>query len=175
MKLAWCAALAALVFSSSAAQAVSITFNPSEMNFGTIDAGPTGVSKNIVLTLQLAPNERSPILQFTKNVDGPFSIPDTYCFDLSCTYPVTFKSLVEGEFKGLLELTVSTIFSFECPDGEGGITTCSTSVLNRAYFNVSGTALSSIPIPAALPLFATGVAAVAYAGRRKRKVAQAAA
>jgi hypothetical protein len=31
-----------------------------------------------------------------------------------------------------------------------------------------------VPIPAALPLFATGVAAVAYAGRRKRKAAQAA-
>jgi hypothetical protein len=34
--------------------------------------------------------------------------------------------------------------------------------------------LNIVPIPAALPLFATGVAAVAYAGRRKRKAAQAA-
>jgi hypothetical protein len=32
-----------------------------------------------------------------------------------------------------------------------------------------------IPIPAAVPLVATGVAALAYAGRRKRDAAQAAA
>jgi hypothetical protein len=41
--------------------------------------------------------------------------------------------------------------------------------LNKGVYNIS-----EVPIPAALPLFATGVAAVAYAGRRKRKAAQAA-
>jgi hypothetical protein len=34
-------------------------------------------------------------------------------------------------------------------------------------------AFAPVPIPAALPLFATGVAAVTYAGRRKRKAAHA--
>jgi hypothetical protein len=35
--------------------------------------------------------------------------------------------------------------------------------------------VTPVPIPAALPLFATGVAAVGWLGRRKRKAANAAA
>jgi hypothetical protein len=39
----------------------------------------------------------------------------------------------------------------------------------RLAMFVDGVYVTPVPIPAALPLFATGVAAVAYAGRRKRK------
>jgi hypothetical protein len=49
--------------------------------------------------------------------------------------------------------------------------TCArTAQLNKGTYSIS-----PVPIPAALPLFATGVAAVGYLGRRKRKAAVAAA
>jgi hypothetical protein len=59
--------------------------------------------------------------------------------------------------------------------GSGGcsnplqISTCiATIALDKGTYKIS-----EVPVPAALPLFATGVAAVAWAGRRKRKAAEA--
>jgi hypothetical protein len=50
----------------------------------------------------------------------------------------------------------------------------SSAILENDFFRIDNASFATpIPIPAALPLFATGVAAVAYAGRRKRKAAQA--
>jgi hypothetical protein len=46
---------------------------------------------------------------------------------------------------------------------------------NALVLTADNVFVKPVPIPAALPLFATGVAAVGYAGRRKRKAAQAAA
>jgi hypothetical protein len=49
--------------------------------------------------------------------------------------------------------------------------TATGSLLND--YALAGIDVTPVPIPAALPLFATGVAAVAWAGRRKRKAAEA--
>jgi hypothetical protein len=154
---------------------------------GIIDDEVTGVSGTANLNESLLLTFQTPVdignLYFLDVFKAPASTGVTALNGVSAGESVLFD--VNGVFAG--ELFAQAAYA-----SLGGYLSATVSLLNvstirfyaglgkddgSADFALAALSLTPVPVPAALPLFATGIAAVAYAGRRKRKgeAAQAAA
>lgn len=164
-----CAAIcvgAFCVFSSVPARAVPIvTLTPNPVNFPDTVVGATStISVDLAIT-NVAPEET------VQEVTGPFLSPP---FDwiwtsdctaaLSCTLDVSFSPSSTGNFSDTLLLVLAYLVDNE--------TSFLEAPLDLAGRGISPTSPSGVPLPAALPLFASGLGAMGLlAWRRKRKQA----
>jgi len=158
-------------------QAKAALFIPTytiDSDLGTVVAGDNGVLEN---TFRLVYPGRYQDYNFTGTLDGKTRIT----FDYTLTGPDTsyLESVMGSLGASVLPPTVVTDISLDGTMGQVIITNFASVAANFISFfhaflgegkNVVRVtySVSAVPLPAALPLFAAGLAGLAFAGRRKK-------
>jgi len=147
----------------SPATAATINLSPDSFDFGNVTVGTTDT---VALTATVTPDPGASVALWDFGIGAPFSAakpssPAGNCGvnSLTCVVDVSFAPTTIGSVSDLLVATV-----VEVP---GGVT--------DDTFLISGTGVapvSNTPLPAILPLIATGLGALGLLGwRKKRKAA----
>lgn len=169
-------AMTAAVFAGlvlmSPASAATITITPDSFDFGSVAVGDTTSHQFDVHTVG-NPSEPfgSVSMPLIASLNPAFSVPsaDNTCVGYGdCTITVHFSPTVAGL---LSDTFLVVLFTPKFIPGFGSINA------PVASFEValSGTGISEVPLPAAFPLFATGLGVMGLLGwRRKRQTAAAA-
>lgn len=166
-----CATLVILagIAAEGSAQAATLSVNqPSNLNFGTLEVGQTSAAINIVFTTTIDANEAlAPPLEL--NLIGGhaphFSFANNGCFALVCNVDLFFSPLSPVFVTNSAVLLFRAFFF----DPTNGIVNNSPA---QAAFFLSGIGvepLTQTPVPAALPLFATGLGVLGLLMRRRKR------
>jgi hypothetical protein len=165
--------LAAVVGFSTPAKTATIGFDPSVLDFGSVAIGNTsgGLSSTVTVSLGSGQSLASLTFSFLSNPSNVFAVVQNTCPGSSSS---SFTCGVEIDFSpaslGIANGTYGANYSFS--DISGGSTVVT---LGRVLLSVTGigSAATTAPLPAALPLFATGLGALGLFGWRRKRKAQA--
>jgi hypothetical protein len=155
-----------LAGSCSAASAFTITFDEAGNCTGctseTVEADPTGTYKGNVLVYGLPTTVNSGAVSI---FDSTHAISDTLYFTNNAS--MIFYSYDNGGLAADVGTTVLFPNAFAGPteDSNGNFTYLASS--GNIYNGTSG--VSPVPLPGALPLFATGLSALGLLGWRRKK------
>jgi len=181
------------------ANAATLSFDLDVLNFGQVEKfttsatlsiglsvsgilSPTGSTVDQILDL-LGPLLPFPDPAFAFQLDGCPSVGGQLAGDFQCTVDVTFSPSAVGftsdvvKFGVQITRTDCDLFSAPAP-----AETCAGDILDTSLASVTVTAegaftvigegvITIIPLPAALPLYGTGLAVMGFIGWRKRKAA----
>ncbi len=152
-------ALLALWFVPSWANAASINFNPdSVFDFGNVSVGTTA-SQTVSVTFDYRDPEFFTDTSFAELQD-PFTRAVSNCSYRGCDLLIQFAPTVAGVFTQ----DMSVILFFKVIGGRGD----KDASISRTY-TVTGTGISSVPVPAALPLLASGIGGLGLIGWRRKR------
>ncbi|MFO1090453.1 MAG: VPLPA-CTERM sorting domain-containing protein [Hyphomicrobiales bacterium] len=161
LRLGLTAGALALVLSGSA-NAATISFNPSVAAFGNITAGVLATTQVDVLFSYA--NEG--YIEASKADFAPLSSSLSNCSSSGCKLTIQLTPTLGA---GNSQIAVFLRYSIFDPASVTRQSQIAKSI------SVSWNGVSAVPLPAALPLFATGIAALGVASRKRRNRVNAAA
>lgn len=149
--LALAAAGMLAVATAPAAQAVTISPSVTSIDFGNV---LIGVPTPFAISFDNSDEDFVPQTTLSPNVspNPPFSssVPFAACTNASCLMSIIFTPNAAGQFNG--SAIVDVVFGQNLSQ----------------RFNISLTGVGVVPVPAALPLFLTGLGGLAYLSRRRK-------